>query len=755
MSPILVRLALVVAASQVSVAMACETYTLDGWLADVAAVDATLEAVQLDAAGEQLAAVADQLLCLQVAAPPQVFARFAVQRATVAFFGQDEMGALRWSRAAQFADGDVAWPSIVAEGHPVRSLSEDTGPPLWGGPDGGFAIDRRGAVLANGLFIARPRLPSEVPMLVQVFDRRGDWVQGHWQDGPLFPEALLDADTDPRVAPDWVVTGAPGLGEGTAVSVAPVDDDPGPIGDSFSEPTAPVDDRPIEERAREVWERAVWIADANPSVGRGKIHDFLDEFGDSGIPEVADARRWVAAHPLAEAEPELAVVEAELEAGREPRDRRQRRRSPREPRERQASEPGDAPVVKPEPPVEQPEPSLVAEPQPLVVAQPELSPVMVIEPSEAANTEQFLVQVQEPVESLVATVVAQTLRGASPEVRITTTRDVVIDTGSLEGEAVCVSEKAKCKESVPLGDQTRFRLSGSPGLHAVYLTVDGSSGSSTHTAWYWLDTKAPKLGSIAVVPDAEGWTILAADLRDSHSRVASWIVGQATRQADDDCSDVLVQGVEPAVWIARDQVSWNALMFCAVDEAGLMSDPIKVQLDYDAIGTLVPAEAGPVAWLSALATLEPLVTDEPVCRSDRPSCRRYRESSEVLPHSLSETPNLQSAYTFSGREYAPEIAVQHAVVDTRPPSDGTLVTHQSDEALVVGWPGAHDRETRISRYRLVGTLLAVPADCMSGPALYEGAALWTTLPQGGWHLRACAIDLVGNVSSGATAVVRD
>ncbi len=47
------------------------------------------------------------------------------------------------------------------------------------------------------------------------------------------------------------------------------------------------------------------------------------------------------------------------------------------------------------------------------------------------------------------------------------------------------------------------------------------------------------------------------------------------------------------MWIARDQVSWNALMFCAVDEAGLMSDPIKVQLDYDAIGTLVPAEAGP------------------------------------------------------------------------------------------------------------------------------------------------------------------
>ncbi len=141
-----------------------------------------------------------------------------------------------------------------------------------------------------------------------------------------------------------------------------------------------------------------------------------------------------------------------------------------------------------------------------------------------------------------------------------------------------MSEKAKCKESVPLGDQTRFRLSGSPGLHAVYLTVDGSSGSSTHTAWYWLDTKAPKLGSIAVVPDAEGWTILAADLRDSHSRVASSLAGQATRQADADRSHVLVQVVEPAVLFARHDSSCTCTLY-----------PPDVADDSARLATLVPS----------------------------------------------------------------------------------------------------------------------------------------------------------------------
>ena len=186
-----------------------------------------------------------------------------------------------------------------------------------------------------------------------------------------------------------------------------------------------------------------------------------------------------------------------------------------------------------------------------------------------------------------------------------------------------------------------------------------------------------------------------------------------------------------------------------------MSDPIKVELEYDAIGTVVHAESGPVAFVPAPTTLEPLVTDEPVCRSDRASCRRYREPSEVEPHGLSGTSKLQSAYTFSGREYSPRVAIRHAVVDTRAPSDGTLVTLQTDEALVVGWPGASDAETRIASYRLVGALGDAPEDCMTGSALYEGDALWTTLPRGDWHLRVCAIDQVGNVSSGATAVVRD
>ncbi len=751
--------------------MACEPYTLDGWLADVAAVDATLEAVDIDAAGEQLATVAEQLACLDVAAPPEVFARFALQRATVAFFGQDEMVALRWSRASQFADSDAAWPSIIAEGHPVRSLSEETGPPLWGGPDGGFAVDRRGAVLANGLFLARPRLPSEVPVLIQVFDRRGDWVQGHWQDGPLFPEALVDADADVMAAPEWAATAAPGLGEATEVSVAPIDDDPGGFDDSIPEPTAPVDDRPVEERAREAWERAVWIADENPSVGRRKIQEFLGDFGDSGIPEVADAQRWLQANP--EPEPEVAVAQAEPETVRQPRERRRRQRTPRERRERRTAEPVEGELVESEL-VEVVEPVEVepaaAEP---AAAEADLAPAHTLAPREApaaeveaptveasafiefSTSEQGPGRLQDPVIGPVPTVVAQSLRGASPEVRMTATREVVIDTTGLEGDTVCLSEKTECKKPEPLGEWARFRLTGSPGLHAVSLTVDGSSGHSTHTAWYWLDTKAPKLGSITVVPDAEGWTVLASDLTDAHSRVASWIVGQATRQAEDDCSDVLVQGTQPAVWIGRDQAAWNALIFCAVDEAGLVSDPIKVELEYDAIGTVVHAESGPVAFVPAPTTLEPLVTDEPVCRSDRASCRRYREPSEVEPHGLSGTSKLQSAYTFSGREYSPRVAIRHAVVDTRAPSDGTLVTLQTDEALVVGWPGASDAETRIASYRLVGALGDAPEDCMTGSALYEGDALWTTLPRGDWHLRVCAIDQVGNVSSGATAVVRD
>jgi hypothetical protein len=166
--------------------------------------------------------------------------------------------------------------------------------------------------------------------------------------------------------------------------------------------------------------------------------------------------------------------------------------------------------------------------------------------------------------------------------------------------------------------------------------------------------------------------VFATDLSDADSRLTSWIIGRATRQAEDDCSDVFFQGTDPAVWVAREQASRNALIFCAVDEAGLMSDPIKVELEYDAIGTPVSAESGPVAWVGEPTTLEPLVTDKPVCWSDRPSCRRATGTCACVPSTWSATCLPGRQRWFATRRYL----LNRALPGARPtPTDHRTTDH--------------------------------------------------------------------------------
>lgn len=311
----------------------CEPYDAAAFAAAVEAVQAQLAAVELDAAGAALAAIHDRLPCLGTPAPRDTLALYARSRATAAFFGQDEELALRWSRAAKFTWDGGPWPALIGEEHPVTLLTEDMGPPLWGGPeDKQLAAGRDGAVFANGVFLARPRLAAEVPFLVQVFDRRGGRVRAYWQDGAAFPEDLLEPGAAALEAPSWFTPpeGAPepGLGEAETFQIPVVTPDPGegddPVDLVPDVPPPPVDDRPIEVRAMEAWERAIGVADLNPDLGRAKLEEFLAQFGESGLPEVADARQWLADHPvpvvIPEVTPEL-VPDTPPDPVRPPRER--------------------------------------------------------------------------------------------------------------------------------------------------------------------------------------------------------------------------------------------------------------------------------------------------------------------------------------------------------------------------------------------------------------------------------------------------
>jgi uncharacterized repeat protein (TIGR01451 family) len=95
------------------------------------------------------------------------------------------------------------------------------------------------------------------------------------------------------------------------------------------------------------------------------------------------------------------------------------------------------------------------------------------------------------------------------------------------------------------------------------------------------------------------------------------------------------------------------------------------------------------------------------------------------------------------------------ILDSTPPSNGTLFLTEGSGAITATWSGFSDGVgSGIASYRLVSSTSGIPVDCSATP-LYSGSAssynhngLTSGIAQ---YYRICALDNAGNTSSGATA----
>lgn len=194
----------------------CE-YTPGQWRSDLDAVDAVLQEADLKEAKILLEIHARQIECLSVPLSPDAVVRYAQIQAYIAFHSQDPEGATRWSRLVEQVGPDAPWPAWVPEDHPVRRQLE------WADPtevvsleDQHVAHPRKGGIFVNGRFLARPELPLDTPLLVQVHDRKGARVESFWHDG-MIPERYLADGARVAEPPRWYDPAAP-----VEVEAAPV-----------------------------------------------------------------------------------------------------------------------------------------------------------------------------------------------------------------------------------------------------------------------------------------------------------------------------------------------------------------------------------------------------------------------------------------------------------------------------------------------------------------------------------------------------
>ncbi len=155
-------------------------------------VEKELNEADFDLASRMLAQVTEHFACTSGPADVGQLARFALQRAELAFFEQDEEVANRWAIAARTLAPEPKYPASIPVDHPFRAVVKAaTEPPVGRAAGKAFAIGKKGYVFVNGVPVARPEAKAEVPALVQVFDRSGRVQFAAWQDGAAFPDAIL------------------------------------------------------------------------------------------------------------------------------------------------------------------------------------------------------------------------------------------------------------------------------------------------------------------------------------------------------------------------------------------------------------------------------------------------------------------------------------------------------------------------------------------------------------------------------------
>jgi hypothetical protein len=240
---------------------ACATTPVNhaAWRQAMDDIDATIHAFQLDVAREKLERTRTSLVCLTEIVRPSYLARFARQRALVAFYDQDEDSAVHWGLLSRLAKADLPWPADMPVEHPFRQMVEFADKPPVGGPeDATLLVEKKGSVFMNGAPLLAPRAEAEVPHLLQVTDKKGLVLSTFWQDGAAFPPALIGPAGDPLEFPAWFVPEA-GAAAVVAVVTEPVVTEPVAVvtGPAVTEPVAVVTEPVVTEPVAVVTEPVV------------------------------------------------------------------------------------------------------------------------------------------------------------------------------------------------------------------------------------------------------------------------------------------------------------------------------------------------------------------------------------------------------------------------------------------------------------------------------------------------------------------
>ena len=340
---------------------------------------------------------------------------------------------------------------------------------------------------------------------------------------------------------------------------------------------------------------------------------------------------------------------------------------------------------------------------------------------------------------------------------------------------VCLSEAATCSRWVALAPTVRFaarRANGTRTVNAWFRDAMGNVTAAPVSDSIGLDLVRPVNGTLTASGSAGTVTLLSAGFHDALSGVSSYKLMQATgTRAPSTCRGTAVATSADGTFVRTGLVDGTTYSFrvCAVDHAGNVSSGVTASArpapEYNPpTGGSVEINGGVESLKGPRVTLTLTATDDTqvshVCLTNATTCTAWTPFATSKTWTFINGTGNRTVRAFFKDIYnnVTPVAVSDTVLQdqTRPVNGTAWASTGSGSEIDVLWSGFRDAHTGVASMRVVyAPGLRAPASCTTGRVGFVGDAAQATVtdlsPGQRYSFRVCAVDAVGNISTGVTA----
>ena len=377
-----------------------------------------------------------------------------------------------------------------------------------------------------------------------------------------------------------------------------------------------------------------------------------------------------------------------------------------------------------------------------------------------------------PTGSILINGGAEATRSTSSTLTLTATDD---SAGPIQ---MCISNTTSCSAWTSFAPTKSWTLSYGNGVKTVRVWFRDQGGNANPVPYsdtIILDSTVPANGMVTGIPGNAQVTLTWSGFSDALSGIGSYKVVYSTSSfAPFSCSSgtAIYTGTDTSfTHTGRTNGTTYSYRVCAIDKAGNMSSgsakSVKPVPETNPPTGSILINGGAEATKNTSSTLTLTATDDSgnpiqMCISNTTTCSAWTSFTATKNWRLAYGSGIKTVYVWFRDRWGnvnPAPYSDTIIIDTTPPSNGTVTGTPGDTQVTLNWSGFSDALSGIGSYKVVyATGSSAPYFCSSGTAIYTGtdtSFIHTGRTNGTtYSYRVCAIDKAGNMSSGATRSVK-